>query len=64
MVNRHNTHIKYRTITILLFYYLLQIRYYRSTITQESLNGLTILRVEKKLLDKIYLNNIIDNFVS
>jgi hypothetical protein len=35
-----------------------------STITQERLNGLTILYIEKKLLDEIDLNNIIDDFVS
>lgn len=38
--------------------------YLRSTMTQDKLNGLTILCIEKKLLDEIDLNNIIDNFVS
>jgi hypothetical protein len=28
MISRFNTHIEYRKITFLLFYYLLQIRYY------------------------------------
>jgi hypothetical protein len=28
MISRFNTHTKYRTITFLLFYYLLQIGYY------------------------------------
>jgi hypothetical protein len=32
--------------------------------TQESLNGLAILRIVKKLLDEIDLNGIIDNFIS
>jgi hypothetical protein len=32
--------------------------------TQETLNGLAILRFEKKLLEKIDLNGIIDDFVS
>jgi hypothetical protein len=40
------------------------VSYLRSTITQERLNGLAILCVEKKLLDEIDLNNIIDDFVS
>jgi hypothetical protein len=39
------------------------LNYLRSTITQDRLNGLAILCVEKKLLDEIYLNNIIDDFV-
>jgi hypothetical protein len=40
------------------------VSYLRSTLTQERLNGLAILCVEKKLLDEIDLNNIIDDFVS
>lgn len=36
--------------------------YLRSTMTHERLNGLMILYIEK-LLDKIYLNSIIDDFV-
>jgi hypothetical protein len=40
------------------------VNYLRSTITQERLNDLAILCVEKKLLDEIGLNNIIDDFVS
>jgi hypothetical protein len=38
--------------------------YLRSTMTQERLNGLAILCIEKKLLDEINLNGIIDDFVS
>jgi hypothetical protein len=37
--------------------------YLRSTI-QDRLNGLAILCIEKKLLDEIDLNGIIDDFVS
>jgi hypothetical protein len=36
----------------------------RSTMTQERLNGLAILCIEKNLLDEIDLNGIIDDFVS
>jgi hypothetical protein len=38
--------------------------YLRSRMTQDRLNGLTILCIEKKLLDEIDLNGIIDDFVS
>jgi hypothetical protein len=38
--------------------------YLRSTMTQDRLNGLAILCIEKKLLDEIDLNGIIDDFVS
>jgi hypothetical protein len=38
--------------------------YLRSTMTQERLNGLAILCIEKNLLDEIDLNGIIDDFVS
>jgi hypothetical protein len=38
--------------------------YLRSTMTQERLNGLAILCIEKKLLDEINLNGIIDDYVS
>jgi hypothetical protein len=38
--------------------------YLWSTITQEMLNGLTILYIEKKLLDEIDLDDISDDFVS
>jgi hypothetical protein len=38
--------------------------YLWSIITQERLNGLTILYIEKKLLDEIDLDDISDNFVS
>jgi hypothetical protein len=34
------------------------------TITQQRLNGLTILYIEKKLLDEIDLDDINDDFVS
>jgi hypothetical protein len=36
----------------------------RSTMTQDRLNGLAILCIEKKMLDDIDLNGIIDDFVS
>ena len=36
----------------------------RSTMTQDRLNGLAIMCIEKKLLDEIDLNGIIDDFVS
>jgi hypothetical protein len=35
-----------------------------STITQEMLNGLAILYIEKKLLDEIDLDDISDDFIS
>jgi hypothetical protein len=38
--------------------------YLWSTITQERLNGLAILYIEKKLLDEIDLDDISDDFVS
>jgi hypothetical protein len=38
--------------------------YLWSTITQERLNDLTILYIEKKLLDEIDLDDISDDFVS
>jgi hypothetical protein len=38
--------------------------YLRSTITQERLNGLTIICIEKKLLDEIDFNDIIVDFIS
>jgi hypothetical protein len=38
--------------------------YLRSTMTQDRLNGLAILCIEKKMLDEIDLNGIIDDFVS
>jgi hypothetical protein len=38
--------------------------YLRSTMTQDRLNGLAILCIQKKLLDEIDLNGIIDDFVS
>jgi hypothetical protein len=38
--------------------------YLSSTITQERLNGLAILYIEKKLLDEIDLDDISDDFVS
>jgi hypothetical protein len=38
--------------------------YLRSTMTQGRLNGLIILCIEKKLLDKIDLYGIIDDFVT
>jgi hypothetical protein len=38
--------------------------YLRSTMTQDRLNGLAILCIEKKLLDEIDLIGIIDDFVS
>jgi hypothetical protein len=38
--------------------------YLRSTMTQDRLNGLAILCIEKKLLDEIDLYGIIDDFVS
>jgi hypothetical protein len=39
-------------------------KYLRSTMTQDRLNGLAILCIQKKMLDKIDLNGIIDDFVS
>jgi hypothetical protein len=38
--------------------------YLRSTMSQERLNGLVTLCIEKKLLDDIDINSIIDDFVS
>jgi hypothetical protein len=38
--------------------------YLWATITQEKLNGLAILYIEKKLLDEIDLDDISDDFVS
>ena len=38
--------------------------YLRSTMTQERLNDLATLCIEKKLLDEIDINSIIDDFVS
>jgi hypothetical protein len=38
--------------------------YLRSPMTQERLNGLMTLCIEKKLLDKIDINSIINVFVS
>jgi hypothetical protein len=38
--------------------------YLWSIITQERLNGLAILYIEKKLLDEIDLDDISDDFVS
>jgi hypothetical protein len=40
------------------------VNYLWPTITQERLNGLAILYIEKKLLDEIDLNDISDDFVS
>jgi hypothetical protein len=40
------------------------VNYFLSTITQEMLNSLVILYIEKKLLDEIDLNDIRDDFVS
>jgi hypothetical protein len=37
--------------------------YLRSTMSQERLNGLVTLCIEKKLLDDIDFNSIIDDFV-
>ena len=42
----------------------LLLNYLRSTMSQERLNGLTTLCIEKLLLDQIDLNTIIDDFVS
>ena len=38
--------------------------YLRSTMSQERLNGLATLCIEKKLLDEINVNKIIDEFAS
>jgi hypothetical protein len=38
--------------------------YLRSSMSQERLNGLMTLCIEKKLLDDIDINSIIDDFVS
>jgi hypothetical protein len=38
--------------------------YLRSSMSQERLNGLVTLCIEKKLLDDIDINSIIDDFVS
>ena len=38
--------------------------YLRSTMSQERLNGLATLCIEKKLLDEIDVNKIIDEFAS
>jgi hypothetical protein len=38
--------------------------YLRSTMSQERLNGLATLCIEKKLLDEIDINTIIDDFAS
>ena len=38
--------------------------YLRSTISQERLNELAILCIEKRLLDEIDIDTIIDDFVS
>ena len=38
--------------------------YLRSTMSQESLNGLATLCIEKKLLDDVNIEAIIDDFVS
>ena len=38
--------------------------YMRSTMSQEKLNGLTILCLEKKLLDKIDIDTIVTDFAS
>jgi hypothetical protein len=38
--------------------------YLRSAMSQERLNGLATLCIEKKLLDDIDINSIIDDFVS
>jgi hypothetical protein len=38
--------------------------YLRSPMSQERLNGLVTVCIEKKLLDEIDINNIIDVFVS
>jgi hypothetical protein len=38
--------------------------YLRSTISQERLNGLATLCIEKKLLDKVDNNTIINDFAS
>jgi hypothetical protein len=38
--------------------------YLRLTMTQDRLNGLAILCIEKKLLDEIDIYGIIDDFVS
>jgi hypothetical protein len=40
------------------------VNYLWSTITQEMLNGMTLLYIKKKLLDEIDLNDISDDFVS
>ena len=42
----------------------LLLNYLRSTMSQERLNGLATLCIEKLLLDQIDLNTIIDDFVS
>jgi hypothetical protein len=41
-----------------------KMNYLWSTITQERLNGLAILYIEKRLLDEIDLDDISDDFVS
>jgi hypothetical protein len=38
--------------------------YLRSTMSQERLNGLVALCIEKKLLDEIDINSIINDFAS
>ena len=38
--------------------------YLRSTMSQERLNGLATLCIEKRLLDKIDIDTIIDDFAS
>ena len=38
--------------------------YLRSTMSQERLNGLATLYIEKRLLDEIDINTIINEFVS
>ena len=38
--------------------------YLRSTMSQERLNGLATLCIEKRMLDKIYIDTIINDFAS
>jgi hypothetical protein len=38
--------------------------YLRSTMSQERLNGLTILSIEKKMLENLEYKNLIKNFAS
>ena len=38
--------------------------YLRSTMTQERLNGLTLMTIESKLLDKVNCEDVIEKFIS